>query len=77
MENAIIQIASNATALAVVVAVVWWRVGRLDKSIDKLWAAMDRHTGELAAHQADRNLHPDPDRLKRVEKILNGRRKSA
>lgn len=63
----ILQIGSNIGALAVVLAVVWWRVGKVDRSIDRIWS-------RLNAHCDNRDIHPDPDRLRRIERLLNGGR---
>jgi len=74
MESVILQLGTNITALVVVVAVVWWRIGELKNSINKLWERFDEHCASEGAH-ATNPIRRQIDKLEaRLNKHLNGRK---
>lgn len=48
------------------------KMNHLTKKIDELKAAFREHEKEFHDHVQDRELHPDPQRLKRLERSING-----
>lgn len=70
MEAIIAQLATSAGSLAAVLALIWWRTGRIEHKISDLWRAFD-------AHRLDRGIHPDQldlDRLTNRVDALSDRR---
>lgn len=80
MENVILQLGSQVGTSALIIVILWWRLGEIKKSIDKLWQAKDDLSKDLSDHKESNEAHALNDvkrqtaRLEiRVNSHINGK----